>query len=286
MSSKQHWKDRAIRMEKYRDEVAEQRSQALADLDREAKEVDLLRTAIVQLFAFDALRVWGDGRWETDEKRANGAVFTPDQVEAIDRAKKVISDRNAALQTVEDRVPGYGLLPSARPLLTAERVARGLGAVPLEALDDADARERGRVRLAQAAVMGNHRNAATESRRQEALDEVDVNVTLADAATVIRTVRDDLLDPDRPLSLGALALLLGSVLPRIEYQAGCEQDIYRRLNDVVLHDAVARAIADAARQAPTMPATASERLATAALAEMRRHLPKLTQEVTSSCPPD
>lgn len=182
MSSKQHWKDRAIRMEKYRDEVAEQRSQALADLDREAKEVDLLRTAIVQLFAFDALRVWGDGRWETDEKRANGAVFTPDQVEAIDRAKQVISDRNAALQAVRPAwdVPGHPL-GTMHP--TGDEVAAKLGAVPLEELPP-DAQERGRLRVAQASIVGN-RDTSERRPRQEAIDEVDVTVTLADAANAV-----------------------------------------------------------------------------------------------------
>jgi hypothetical protein len=275
-------------MERYRDEVAAQRSQALADLDREAQEVDLLRTALVQLIAVDALRVWGDGRWETDKKRHPGAVFTPSQVEAIDRAKQVVSDRNAALQTVRE----------APEMLTAERVARGLGAVPLEALD-AEAQERGHVRLAQAAVVGNRRrrsdgdpecpwpdglctcNAARMHRpprdprvpeaRQEALDEVDVHVTLADAATVVRTVRDDLLNPDRPLSLGALALLLGSVLPRIEYQAGCEAAVYDALHDVVLRHAIAEVVAG-------NHFSTNEETADAVLDALRSHLPKLTKE--------
>lgn len=262
MGSKEHWKERAKRMERYRDEVAAQRSQALADLDREAQEVDLLRTALVQLIAVDALRVWGDGRWETDKKRHPGAVFTPSQVEAIDRAKQVVSDRNAALQTVRE----------APEMLTAERVARGLGAVPLEALD-AEAQERGHVRIAQSAVVGHHRNAATESRRLWPLDDTDVAVTLADAATVVRTVRDDLLNPDRPLSLGALALLLGSVLPRIEYQAGCEAAVYDALHDVVLQ----RAIADAFAPGGSESSIALEG-ANRVLNVLRSHLPKLTKE--------
>lgn len=262
MSSKEHWKDRAKRMERYRDEVAAQRSQALADLDREAKEVDLLRTAIVQLFAFDALRVWGDGRWETDEKRANGAVFTPDQVEAIDRAKKIISDRNAALQPRPAwDVPGH---PFGTMHPTADEVAAKLGAVPLEELAP-DAQERSRLRVAQASIVGN-RDASERRPRQEAIDEVDVTVTLADAANVIDQVRDHLLDPDRPLSLGALALLLGSVLPRIEYQAGCEATIYAALHQVVLRQAIEEVL-----DCPEERAVADEILAT-----LRRHIPKLT----------
>jgi hypothetical protein len=107
--------------------------------------------------------------------------------------------------------------------------------------------------------------------RQEALDEVDVHVTLADAATVVRTVRDDLLNPDRPLSLGALALLLGSVLPRIEYQAGCEAAVYDALHDVVLRHAIAEVVAG-------NHFSTNEETADAVLDALRSHLPKLTKE--------
>lgn len=263
MSSKQHWKDRAIRMEKYRDEVAEQRSQALADLDREAQEVDLLRTVVVDLIAHDALRVWGDGRWETDAITWAGAMFTPDQVEAIDRAKQVISDRNAALQIANH------IAHPERDMLTAERVARGLGAVPLEDLPP-DAQQRGEARTAQAAVVGNLKRVSYEPR-QEAIEEVDVTVTLADAAQVVAQVRDDLLDRDRQLSLGVLALLLSSVLPRIEYQAGCEATIYAALHQVTLRHAIATTL-------ETEFAAQDERLdlADQVLDVLRHHIPKLT----------
>lgn len=262
MGSKEHWKERAKRMERYRDEVAAQRSQALADLDREAQEVDLLRTIVGSMAKEGALAIsYRDSCWETE---SSSGPLTPDLLAAAARAIEHFA-------THDDRKPGWGSLPSAAPL-TAERVARGLGAVPLEALD-AEAQERGHVRIAQAAVVGNHRNAATESRRREALDDADVAVTLADAATVVRTVRDDLLNPDRPLSLGALALLLGSVLPRIEYQAGCEAAVYDALHDVVLQ----RAIADAFAPGGSESSIALEG-ANRVLNVLRSHLPKLTKE--------
>lgn len=270
--SKEYWRDRAKRMETYYNEAAAQRSQALADLDREATEVELLRTVIVRMIRGNGLAVsYRDICWET---YSGSGPLTPELLAAVDRA--------ISHDIAHD------------PATTVDDIAAGLGAVPLEDLPP-DAQERGRVRIAQAAVMGNHRNAATESlrdcpwpdggctcatpglthptgaRRQEAIDEVDVNVTLADAANVIDQVRDHLLDPDRPLSLGALALLLGSVLPRIEYQAGCEATIYAALHHVTMKHAIADVLSTAPGGDDWPTATAD-----AVLDTLRHHIPKLT----------
>lgn len=269
MGSKEHWKERAKRMERYRDEVAAQRSQALADLDREAQEVTLLRTVIGNMIEERGLFIsHRDIYWETE---SSAGSLTPDLLAALDRA-------------VEHH-------RAHDPATTVDDIAAGLGAVPLEELPP-DAQERGRLRIAQASIVGNRdaserRNdrrsqgecpwpdgdciCSTQHHRQEAIDEVDVTVTLADAANVIDQVREHLLDPDRPLSLGALALLLGSVLPRIEYQAGCEATIYAALHHVTMKHAIADVLSTAPGGDDWPTATAD-----AVLDTLRHHIPKLT----------
>lgn len=250
MGSKQHWKDRARRFEKYRDEVAAERSQALADLDREAKEVELLRTVVNEWLSAEALTWWPvTGRWSGQAGAAG--TLSPELVEAIVRAQRHAVEHSPDFDPTADDEDE----PALADLMSA------LGGVPLEELPPG-AQERAHVRLAQLAAspMAHHRR----------VEEADATVTLHDAAQVITSCSDMLEDPDRELSLATLALLLRAILPRVAYQAGAESELYQALHQVQIKYDVAAVIADGA-----VPVDDYLPVAAQVLDVLAHHIPKL-----------